>query len=45
LERWLDMPRAVDANGEPRLDVFGFCLKRIADTKRFAVGCRVEFDR
>ena len=41
VERWLDMPRAADAEGKQRTDVFCFCLKDRSDRARFTVGARV----
>lgn len=42
VEQWLEIPRASDANGAPRLDLFAFCLKSLADIEHFAVGLHVE---
>jgi len=44
VEYWLDMPRAVDANGRQRMDLFGFCLKRLSDRPRLNVGDRVVLE-
>jgi hypothetical protein len=42
LQPYLDIPRAVDANGRPRLDLFAFALQDPADAAHFEVGQRVE---
>jgi hypothetical protein len=42
VERWLDLPRALDANGQQRIDLFGFCLKSATDLDRLEIGQRVE---
>jgi hypothetical protein len=42
VERWLDIPRALDARGNQRRDVFGFCLKDIGDRDRLKIGVRAE---
>jgi hypothetical protein len=41
VERWHDMPRALDADGRRRTDLFGFCLKHSADLARLKTGDRV----
>ena len=41
LHPYLDMPRAIDADGNPRLDVFAFALQHSEDRMRFEVGQRV----
>ena len=41
LHVWADAPRAVDATGNPRLDLFIFALRRRADLARFEPGQRV----
>jgi hypothetical protein len=38
IERWLDIPRAADSQGNPRTDVFCFCLKHTSDRARFEEG-------
>ncbi len=38
----LDIPRAHNADGSPRLDIFAFLLERREDALRFKVGDRVE---
>jgi hypothetical protein len=38
----LSMPRALDADGKPRLDLFVFVLVNEADLAQFEVGQRVE---
>jgi hypothetical protein len=40
IERWLDVPRA-GPNGEPRLDLFAFCLKTASDRDYFTTGLRI----
>jgi len=42
VERWLDVPRALDADGKQRTDLFGFCLKDIGDRDLLKVGDRAE---
>ena len=42
LQPYLDIPRAVDVNGRPRLDLFSFALQNPADVAHFEVGQRVE---
>lgn len=42
VERWLDIPRALDTQGKQRMDVFGFCLKDIGDRDRLKIGDRAE---
>jgi hypothetical protein len=42
VDRWLDMPRVVDALGSPRLDLFGFCLRDPSHRPRFHVGGTVH---
>jgi len=37
----LDFPRAFDAAGEPRMDVFVFALRDADDLRRFAAGQQV----
>ncbi len=39
-----DIPRALDAHGKPRLDVWGFFLASDADHQRFAVGQVVDLE-
>jgi hypothetical protein len=41
VETWLDIPRAADARGKQRKDVFCFCLKDRSDRARFKVGASV----
>jgi hypothetical protein len=41
VERWLDMPRAWDADGKQRADLFGFCLVDKADLARLKRGDQV----
>ena len=41
IERWMDIPRALDADGNPRLDLFAFQLRDAADLAGFAAGQRV----
>jgi hypothetical protein len=41
LHAWLDVPRALDAQGSARFDLFAFALQDSADLARFAVGQRV----
>lgn len=41
IERWVDVPRALDANGKDRTDLFAFCLKSAADRAYFIVGRRI----
>lgn len=41
VQRWLEMPRAVDANGRQRQDLFGFCRTSVADLSRMRTGERV----
>jgi hypothetical protein len=38
VEQWLHMPRALDGEGLQRIDVFGFCLKVLADRMRLKPG-------
>lgn len=40
--RSFDMPRAKDASGNQRTDLFGFVLVRREDLSKFTVGQRVE---
>jgi hypothetical protein len=42
VERWLEMPRALDAEGRTRTDLFGFCLVRPDDLRRLSVGDHVD---
>jgi len=44
VERWLDMPRVLDPRGRQRMDLFGFCLKNVADRARLRVGDRVALE-
>jgi hypothetical protein len=39
---WLEVPRALDADGRQRRDLFVFCLRSRADLRTFAVGDRVR---
>jgi hypothetical protein len=41
VEQWLEMPRALDADGRQRMDLFGFCLKDNADLAHLKTGDRV----
>ena len=41
VESWVDMPRARDRDGQPRLDVFGFCLRNLEARTRLRPGDRV----
>ena len=41
VERWYDMPRALDDAGRPRTDLFGFRLMHSADLARLKTGDRV----
>jgi len=41
VEQSLEMPRALDADGRQRRDLFGFCLKDNADLARLKTGDRV----
>ena len=41
IERWTDVPRAVDANGKDRRDLFVFCLKNASDRAYFTTGRRI----
>jgi hypothetical protein len=41
VERWFDMPRALDDDRRERKDVFGFCLKQSTDLTRLKIGDRV----
>ena len=42
VERWLEMPRALDVSGAERNDLFGFCLRSIDDLTKINVGNQVE---
>ena len=42
IEPFLDMPRALDKNGNPRLDLFAFILKKTEDKDKFQTGRVVE---
>jgi len=42
VERWLDTPRALDADGNQRGDLFGFCLVEVGDLSRLSPGDFVE---
>jgi hypothetical protein len=44
VERWLDMPRALDADGHQRMDLFGFYLKHASDRPRLKTGDRVVLE-
>ncbi|MFL5320592.1 MAG: hypothetical protein ACJ790_13105 [Myxococcaceae bacterium] len=37
-----DLPRAMDKDGNPRMDLLGFVLERPQDLARFSPGQRVE---
>ena len=41
IERWVDVPRALDGNGKDRTDLVAFCLKRAADREYFTAGRRI----
>ena len=41
VERWLDIPRAMDAAGNQRTDLFGFCLRNVSDRTHLEIGARV----
>jgi hypothetical protein len=40
IHKWLSQPRALDANGRPRTDVFVVVLKSRSDRAHFSVGDR-----
>jgi hypothetical protein len=42
VEPWLEMPRALDDAGDQRKDLFGFCLRDLADRSRLKTGDRVR---
>jgi len=42
VERWLEMPRALDLSGAQRNDLFGFGLRSIDDLTKINVGDQVE---
>lgn len=42
IERYGDMPRALDKDGKQRLDLFAFILKDKSDKNKFSVGEIVE---
>ncbi|MEZ4294474.1 MAG: hypothetical protein R3B70_05830 [Polyangiaceae bacterium] len=42
IEPWLTQPRALDAAGQPRFDLFAFCLKKSADSVHFQEGATVQ---
>ena len=44
VEQWIDAPRATDAQGHQRRDLFAFCLQSRIDLARFEVGQRVRFE-
>jgi hypothetical protein len=44
VEQWLEMPRALDASGHQRRDLYGFCLKRASDFPRLKIGDRVVLE-
>ena len=41
IERWIDVPRAHDAEGKDRTDLFAFCLKNAAERAYFIAGRRI----
>lgn len=41
IEQWLSAPRALDAQGKQRTDLFSFCLRTKAELINFTVGDRV----
>jgi hypothetical protein len=41
IEQWLEVPRALDANGQQRRDVYGFRLRQASDRSRLIVGATV----
>ncbi len=45
VERWLEMPRAMDVSGAQRKDLFGFCLRSVDDLTKIRIGEQVEFVR
>ena len=44
VEQWLDMPRALDADGRQRMDLVAFCLKHASDRPRLKTGDRVVLE-
>jgi len=42
VEPWVDAPRALDADGRRRRDLFAFCLRSREDRRKFGVGDRVR---
>ncbi len=41
IEKWLEIPRAVDAGGRQPVDLFVFCLRDAADRRHYRVGEQV----
>ena len=42
IEPWTEVPRSLDSDGNIRLDLFAFMLRRGEDQTRFVKGQRVE---
>jgi hypothetical protein len=42
IEKWTDIPRSHDANGNQRLDLFAFVLRDTSMASQFAEGVTVE---
>ena len=42
IQKWLSQPRALDENGEPRLDIFNIILKARSDRDHFKAGDRTS---
>jgi hypothetical protein len=42
IEKWFDIPRMIDENGDQRTDFFAFALKNDADQTKFEPGQIVE---
>lgn len=42
IEKWTDIPRALDANGKQRFDIFAFCLCDPAQISHFSHGQMLE---
>jgi hypothetical protein len=38
IEKWFDIPRAQDANGNVRIDLFAFLLKNVDDKELLKIG-------
>lgn len=41
IEKWLDIPRVLDASGNQRYDIFAFCLRNAEDCAHFSKGQQI----